>query len=303
MKQQAVDKKLSKIIYKESKKSIFVNILIIALVGMLSGVAIGLKIVNSGSTGDMYDIDPDTLYDNVLTIKEESNSKNPIELGAVKSAVLAIDTTFNEECVQVIGSGKVVSMGVTQSIQAKQIRLNDTSFFENVSVSSFVKAANRFYLKNGTIQKIKGNVSGNTVTWNGATSNLTEDEYRETMGLGINEYMSYVISSKTVTSSSDVSLNTDGNYEFSLKLDKVKSVVNYVVNMKETGGLGDYPKFSEDISIKIVMDSNYRILSFTSDEKYKVKKGMWMDAVGTLTNTFSYDGNFVIPNVSEKTKV
>ena len=47
--------------------------------------------------------------------------------------------------------------------------------------------------------------------------------------------------------------------------------------MKETGNLGDYPKFNEAISVKIVMDSNYRILTFSSSENYKVKKGIWVN--------------------------
>ena len=172
-----------------------------------------------------------------------------------------------------------------------------------MSVSSFVKAANRFYLKNDSITRVKGNVNGSTVTWNGANSTLTRDEYKETMGLDIYEYMSYIISSKTVLESSEVTKLDDGNYIFTLTLDKVSSVINYVKNMKETGALGDYPRFKSNISVEIVMDSNYRILTFKSDEEYEVKKGVWMSAVGTLTNTFTYDQDFVIPGTNQHTDI
>lgn len=299
----SLDKEIKKISYKENKRAVFINILIVALIAVISGYFIGMWIVGRGSTDGLYDIDTTSLYDNVIAIRDEASGKSPIELGAIKCAVLAIDTTGQQERVQVIGEGKVLSMGVTQNIKARQFRMGDKVLFENVSISSFVKATNRFYLKNGSITRVKGNVSGSTVSWNGATSTLTREEYKNTMGLDIYEYMSYIISSKTVVDSSEVTRLEDGNYEFTLTLDKVNSVINYVKNMKETGGLGDYPRFKTNISIKIVMDSNYRILTFTSNEEYEVKKGVWMPAVGTLTNTFTYDQDFVIPTTNDKTEI
>lgn len=296
-----LDKQINKISYKESKKAVFINILIIALVAILSGYFIGNWIISKDNTDGLYDIDTNSLYDNVLTIREEANGKSPIELGATKCAVLAIDTTGKQEYVQVIGDGRVLSMGVTQNIKAKQIRKGNEVFFENVSISSFVKATNRFYLKNGSITRIKGNVSGSNVVWNGSSTTMTPDEYKSLMGASIYDYMSYIISSKTVVDSSEVTTTEDGNYKFTLTLDKVNSVIEYVKNMKETGGLGDYPRFTENVSIEIVMDPNYRILTFTSNEKYEVKKGVWLAATGTLTNTFTYDENFAIPEVSENT--
>ena len=299
----SLDKEIKKISYHESKKSVFINICIIALVAIISGYFIGSWIMSLGSTDGLYDIDANSLYDNVVAIRDEASGKTPIELGAVKCAVLAIDTTGQEERVQVIGEGHVLSMGVTQNILAKQVRMGDKVMFENVSISSFVKATNRFYLKNNAITRVQGNVKGNSVVWNGATSTMTKEQYKELMGLEIYDYMSYIISSKTVITASDVTTTDDGNYTFNLTIDKVNGVVNYVKNMKETGGLGDYPRFSDNVSIEIVMDSNYRILKFKSDEKYEVKKGVWMAATGTLTNTFSYDQDFVIPATSENTAI
>ena len=298
----SLDKEIKKISHKESKKAVFINILIVALLAIITGYYIGSWIINSKDTDGLYDIDTSTLYDNVVAIRDESNNKSPIELGATKCAVLAIDTTGNQERVCVVGEGEVLSMGVTQGIKAKQIRMYDNVLFENVSVSSFVKAANRFYLKNNTITRVKGNVSGSTVTWNGANSTLTREEYKETMGLDIYEYMSYIISSKTVVEESAVTMVGD-NYTFTITLDKVNSVINYVKNMKETGSLGDYPRFKSNITVEIVMDSNYRILTFKTNEEYEVKKGVWMPAVGTLTNTFSYDQDFTIPGVQDNTTI
>lgn len=297
----SVDKEIKKIYYKGSKKSLFVNILLVSLIAVISGCTIGMWILGRDKGTDLYNIDTNNLYDNVVLIKEESLSKTPIELGAKKCAALAIYTTNNEPSVQMVGEGKVVSMGVTQKIKTKTVKQNGKIFYENVSVSNLVSATNRFYLENNVITRIKGSVKGNTVNWNGGSSTMTVEQYKETMGVDIAEYMCYIISSKTITSNSEVALNDEGNYEFTFTLDKVSSVINYVKNMKETGGLGDYPKFNEDISVKIVMDSNYRILTFSCTENYKVKKGIWVNAVGDLVNTFTYDQNFAIPNKSEPT--
>jgi len=119
----------------------------------------------------------------------------------------------------------------------------------------------------------------------------------------MNYYMTFIVSSKTVVDASEVTKNADGNYELTLTLDKVKSVINYVKSMKDTGGLSDYPDFVEDPIIKLVVDENYRILRFESEEHYTVKMVIKVRSDGTLVNTFEYDEDFEIPNVSEKTPI
>lgn len=299
----AVDKKVGSITYREGKRSVFVNLLIIALVAVLSGFAVGMILSSMMAGDDRYNFDSSGLYDNVVLIREEAEGKAPNEISATKACILAFDTTFNCSDVCVKGTGSVVSMGVTQKIKALTIRKGSQIFKENVSVSSIVKAADRFYQDGDNVKRVKGNVSGSTVSWNGSNSAMTSEEFKEMMGGYINEYMGYIVSSKTVKSESQVTKNNEGYYEFTLILDYVKSVVNYVKSMKETGGLGDYPMFTQDIEIKLVIDSNYRIISFTSNEKYKVKKGVWVEAKGTLTNTFTYDGDYSIPPVSENSSI
>ena len=151
-----VDKEIKKITYKGSKKSLFVNLLLVVLIAVISGITIGMWILSKDGSGDLYNVDSSALYDNVAVIREESLTKTPVEMGATKCAVLAIDTTYNASNVQMVGVGKVVSMGVTQKINTKTIKQNNKFFYENVSVSSLVSATNRFYLENDIITRIKG---------------------------------------------------------------------------------------------------------------------------------------------------
>lgn len=288
--------------YKGSNKALTINLIVVIIVGIFSGFMIGMWLISNKVDPNLYNMNATLLMDDVSKIRNEANGKTPEELGATKSCVLAFDNTFNHKNVMVVGVGNVNAMGVNQSINSKSIRIGDSVFTEGVSVSKFVKAADRFYLENGTITKVKGNVDGNTITWNGDKSNMTPASYAETMGGSINEYMLHIVSSKTVVNASDVSKLSNGNYTFTLELDKVKSVIRYVKNMKATGGLSSYPVFSENIKLTVTIDSNFRLVEVTSEEKYSAKIGvLTAKSKGTLTNKFTYDGDFTIPQISENT--
>ena len=298
------NKQVKNIRYRSSERQLLVNILIVAMVGIFTGFLIGMWFVANKVDDSMYDgLTEAMLVDNVVLIKQEANGKNPMQLGAVKSAVLALDTTYNYPVVQVEGVGSVLAMGVNQAIKAKTIRLNDKIFLENVSVSSFVKAADRFYLENSSIKWVKGNVSGSTVTWNGSTSTLTPEEYEGLMGGNLNEYTKLIVSSKTTVGSTEIT-EENGYYTFTLTLDKVKSVINYVKSMKETGGLSGYPVFNTNIELQLTIDSNYRLIKMVSKENYTAKMGpINAKSSGTLTNTFTYDGDFTIPAISQNSSL
>ncbi len=130
------------------------------------------------------------------------------------------------------------------------------------------------------------------------------DEYKAKYNSTLNEYMKYIISSKTVNNATEVTKNAEGNYVFTLTLDKSKSVVNYVKTMKDTGGLSEYPNFTSDPIVTLTIDEQYRIIEFKSTETYNAKIGIiTAGSSATLTNTFTYDQDFVIPGVNDKSYI
>lgn len=308
--QQEIIETIDGVAIPKRKKRKIVMLVIILMLGIYSGLTIGNFLISQRSDPNRYNYDVSALSDDVEAIRLMATGKNPQTLGAIKSGVLAFDTTFNEERVYVTGDGlvnaKVGPVSVAQTIDAKTIRMGDKMFNENVSISSYVKATNRYYVNGEEILHYGGeyNDSTKTVTWK-TTSDTPEDIktmtlYKEKYGVPMNYYMSFIVSSKTVVKASEVTVNDDGNYVFTLTLDKVKSVINYVKSMKDTGGLSDYPDFVEDPVIELTIDSNYRIIKFTSQEVYKAKMGMITASLsGSLTNTFRYDEDFVIPELSE----
>lgn len=294
---------------KKAKKSSRFTLLIVIVLGIVCGVIVGTYLSPATVDASRYNYDVSTLLDDVDSIKTEASGKSPIEMGATKSCVLAFDKTFNESRVKVVGKGSVVAMGVTQSIDALAIRNGDTIYTENVSVSKFAQALNRYYVYGDDISHYSGKINGNTVAWNTTPDNTKSDsvktmeQYKTKFGSTINEYMTYIVSSKTVTSASEVTKGDDGLYTFTLSLDKSKSVVNYVKTMKETGGLSSYPDFTEDPKITVTIDENYRIIKFVSSEKYKVSVGIMVDSSGSLTNMFYYDQDFAIPKITDNSVV
>lgn len=286
-----------------------INIIAMALIGVITGFCVGMYLVGNQLDPNRYNFDVASLQDNVAEIRTESNRKTPIELGAIKCGVLAFDTTFKAERVKIEGKGlvkaKAMGMIVNQTIDALTIRVRDRIYFENISVSRFAKAINRFYAINDDIEHYEGSLSGSTVSWNQSTVNdiKTMDEYQAKFSCTLTDYMTYIVSSKTVVSESAVTIDENGNYVFELELDKSKAVVNYVKNMKVTGKLSEYPDFKSNPKIKITMDANYRILVFTSNETYDVKMGITASSVATLTNIFSYDEDFTIPAKTDKSYI
>lgn len=291
------------------KKRIMINIIAMALIGVITGFCVGMYLVGNQLDPNRYNFDVASLQDNVAEIRTESNRKTPIELGAIKCGVLAFDTTFKAERVKIEGKGlvkaKAMGMIVNQTIDALTIRVRDQIYFENISVSRFAKAINRFYAINDDIEHYEGSLSGSTVSWKQSPVNdiKTMDEYQAKFSCTLTDYMTYIVSSKTVVSESAVTLDENGNYSFELELDKSKAVVNYVKNMKVTGKLSEYPDFKSNPKIRITMDANYRILVFTSNETYDVKMGITASSVATLTNIFSYDEDFTIPAKTDKSYI
>lgn len=291
------------------KRRIMINIIAMALIGVITGFCVGMYLVGNQLDPNRYNFDVASLQDNVAEIRTESNRKTPIELGAIKCGVLAFDTTFKAERVKIEGKGlvkaKAMGMIVNQTIDALTIRVRDRIYFENISVSRFAKAINRFYAINDDIEHYEGSLSGSTVSWKQSPVNdiKTMDEYQAKFSCTLTDYMTYIVSSKTVVSESTVTIDENGNYVFELELDKSKAVVNYVKNMKVTGKLSEYPDFTSNPKIKITMDANYRILVFTSNETYDVKMGITASSVATLTNIFSYDEDFTIPAKTDKSYI
>ena len=294
---------------KQSRKSAFIVMVVVALIGVATGLGVGTYFSPKKMDPNRYNFNISALMDNVDEIRAQATNKTPIELGAVKSCALAFDVTSNYPRVLISNYGEVKASGVTQKINSKTIRMGNKFFVESVSVSSFVKVVQRCYIDGNIISTYGGELRGNTVTWDprqtntGANDIKTTEQYFQKYSCSKFDCSSFIVSSKTVVNASPVTQNSEGNYEFTLTLDKSKSVATYVYLMRDTGGLKGLPDFIAEPVITVVIDSNYRLLYYHSEERYIASIGITAKTQAFNTNYFYYDEDFEIPKITDKTTI
>lgn len=294
---------------KQSRKSSFIVMVIVALIGVATGLGVGTHFSPKMMDPNRYNFNISTLKDDVDEIRVQASNKTPTELGAIKSCVLAFDVTTHYPSMSNESYGEVKAAGVTQKINSRTIRSRGEFFTESISVSSFVKVVQRCYIDGNAISIFGGELRGNSVTWDARQTNTGANDIKTTeqfyQKYSCNKYdcSSFIVSSKTVISATPVTQNSEGNYEFTLTLDKNKSVATYVHLMRDTGGLKALPDFIAEPVIKVVIDSNYRLLYYHSEERYIASIGITAKTQAFTTTIFRYDEDFEIPKITDKTTI
>ena len=103
---------------KQSRKSAFIAMLVVALIGVVTGLGVGTYFSPKKMDPNRYNFNISALMDDVEEIRVQASNKTPIELGAVKSCALAFDVTTNYPRVSVSNYGEVKAAGVTQKINS-----------------------------------------------------------------------------------------------------------------------------------------------------------------------------------------
>ena len=287
---------------KLNKKSIILYSVAGALtiaIAIAAGVLVGQNVFKQKMDYSQFDtgeieVDYSSKYEEFKTTSESKYFTNfsPIELANI--ALLKLGDVENFYSTK---SGKVLAAGVEQTITAATIKNGNSYFEENISASSIVKAANRFYqegeevdwYKGKYISQTKGNYPESSKT------NYTLEGFEETWGCTKDRGCAYIISEQTVLESS-IKDNDDGTKTIQLEMDPTLSVIRYVKQMKMTGGLSQEPIFHA-VHLDITVDTKLVLQEFFSDETYDVH--MVIDAKnsnGKLSQKFKYEEK-EIPNI------
>ena len=226
----------------------------------------------------------------------------------------------------VIGKGQAVAMGVSQNIESATFRTPDVIFNQNVSSSSVVSTANRYYdkMNNEVIQyecskkEDWANASSTTANYDDYIArfgkllsgiyyctkdsektpisdkflSLEKTEYESSNDASkfpVNSIIIYAIASKTINKSSLEKVGE--NYKVTLSLKKTGESY-YSVQMKTTGGLKSAPVFDPSVNkLEFTLDSELNIISSVFTDKYKADVGlMSADTTQTLTQYY-YHGD------------
>lgn len=230
------------------------------------------------------------------TLTELINSYKPYELVAIAEN----NVTKHKHSITV-GKGEVIAaLGVKQTINAVTI-VNDNNYFtENLSKSKFVSVAKRFYQKEGQVSTYIGKLTNETCAEWEQTANetLSLEDHEEKWGKTLERPSIYIVSSKTILSSTLV--EDDENIKITLTLDPHTSVIRYVKQMMEISNLAKPPYF-HNVEITYTINNKMDLLSREIYELYDVSSFgvVSKNTKGYLLETLQYDEKAIIPTLTE----
>ena len=287
---------------KMSKKSAIIYSSIGAPI-IAGGIIAGILLGQSHFKVDAYgDIDTTQLKEDYTEVYGEfkKGKKKLTEFTDVEIANIALLKLNDVDNFYALSEGTVLAAGVTQSIRSTYIKNESNYFEENITESSFVKGANRFY-QSEEVDWHKGKyVNGTSGDYSKATlKEYSKENFEEEWGRELSRACVYIINDKTRKDGNTLD-NGDGTYTIDLNLDPKLSVLRYVKQMVMSGGLSQKPVFHE-VNLKFIVDSDAKLLKFMTNEVYDVH--MVIDAKnskGSIIQEYFYSER-TIPEINEPT--
>lgn len=277
-------------------------IVFLAIGGFAGYIASGLVFKNKQNYDNITENQILSIEDNYDALLERFSSADtnsnltttftPTELVGISIAKFRTHTYISS-----IQYGLVNAMGVDQTVRAASIKNGENYFLEDISNSSMVHAARRFYQTGDEVKDYEGSdVSRTKATWsdsNCTTRNI--EEHTKKWGKDLSRPLIYIISSKTATGTAE---KTGAEYHVSLSLDKNLSTIRYAKQMLSISPI-DNPVF-DSLDIQFILNEKLDLISYHTEEHYKVD--MIMSGVashGKLSEYFTYDVETAIPDLTK----
>lgn len=281
----------------KTDKRFLINMIVIVVLGALSGLFMGnyyVKNFMGGVTADFLPTEA-AIRDDVGAVVARCSGKSVTSLSATDNFIMAEYKLSTREYVHKSTKGTVTA-GVSQKLVSDKAYVAGEYFGEEIS-SGVVNLATRYYWVKGAenVSMFDGKVSGTSANYSGAPAQTkTLDEFNSEMGVKADQFINYIVSSKTVKSQKYNGL-VNGHHSFTIELDPVLAAKNYMYKVRKTSGSNEFPSF-KSISFDFEIGDDWTIYSMHCRETYKVKISIGrMSTTGDMTDTFSYDDNFVIP--------
>lgn len=283
----------------KTDKRFLINMIVIVVLGALSGLFMGnyyVKNFMGGVTADFLPTEA-AIRDDVGAVVARCNGKSVTSLSATDNFIMAEYKLSMRDYVHKSTKGTVTAAGVSQKLVSDKAYVAGEYFGEEIS-SGVVKLATKYYWVKGAenVTTYDGSVSGLSANYSGAAAQTkTLDSFNSEMGVKADQFINYIVSSKTVKNQKYNGL-VKGHHSFTIELDPVLAAKNYMYKVKKTSGSSEYPSF-EKISFDFEIGDDWTIYSMHCRETYKVAIKLLgrVTTTGDMTDTFSYDDNFVIP--------
>ena len=182
---------------------------------------------------------------------------------------------------------------VTQTIQVTAIK-GTISYLNNESHSSMVDTVHTAYFR-----RMKTAYQDN----DGKLQAASLENYLSIYGTYPFESAieGYIITGDAVKSVTRTKAGT--NYKFTVVFDKEKATNNVKIQMKQFGGLDDYPVFQEDTTMDIIVKNDFTPVSLELRAHYKATKVLETDCAQSYTVSYSsFNETIDIPGLTDEIK-
>ena len=257
--------------------------------------------------GELFGISSD--YENWRSSSEflSSGIDSPSDLTPVQNFLLAEFNALNSDYFHIVGNGRVrvsaFGIPISQTVYSEKNFDGNTYTFESISEgtmdigkcsvmekpTSLNPNPEVMLFSSSDVYTSEGASITDNAVW-GNYETYTQDAYIDLAGGLPNGIQTYIISDKTITSTNDSSVITydeaTGYYTFTIELDPITSVLNYVRQVQQTSGLGSAPTF-ESVKQTITIDGEWNLISISIEERYSVLYGgISAGCSGTLTSYY-----------------
>lgn len=262
-------------------------VILVLIVGGLAGFFGGNLIVAKHYQIDIYaNLSEEDLVDDVNLINYKG--KTPDQLSGAEVFVVGqhlFDTAaFSEN----YSSGTMdTSVGITQLTTQYTLKNGNSYHNETLTYGSFLSNATKFdYIVGGPVYNYVGKASSNKledVVWEKDYREMSLEAFEEESHSQIESNWAYLISSKTVLSSSKCIV--EGNkYTYTLELDPSTAPLHYAKQISYFMATTSTPTFVA-ISYTFTVDKDFNLLETHRTEHFKLNyAGILVDVYGQVSN-------------------
>lgn len=186
----------------KTDKRFLINMIVIVVLGALSGLFMGnyyVKNFMGGVTADFLPTEA-AIRDDVGAVVARCSGKSVTSLSATDNFIMAEYKLSTREYVHKSTKGTVTAVGKKQNLISNKAFVSGEYFGEEIS-SGVVNLATRYYWVKGAenVSMFDGKVSGTSANYSGAAAQIqTIDTYNSEMGVKADQFINYIVSSKTV---------------------------------------------------------------------------------------------------------
>lgn len=256
-----------------------------ALLALVMSSCCMVYVVNFDDSPPAIVIPPDSDLVSMTASRPESGT--PGDYDAKQNLYVSAGQLQQAGSFNAVASGSSKSMGIEQQVLSSRTVVGEDVFKQSASFSSLVKfGQQRFVYQGNYLLRNHSKVNRiDNIEWQNTASRITRESFLEMFGYIPTSLSAYVLNDKTITDAQFVE-EKDGLFTFQYTLDTTIAPYYLLYEMRTSAGTKAFPEFLK-AQLLVTMDSNWQVVSITTDCQYKVAMLGGITCTESLTETFS----------------